>query len=53
MRNIMKEILEWVIMALVLIFAFGVAAYYDTQVYNELYGTTATTEIDYGTNIGA
>lgn len=53
MRNIMKEILEWVIMFVFLIFVFGVGAYYDTQVYNELYGTTATTEINYGTNIGA
>ena len=44
MRNIMKEILELVIMALFLILAFGAAAYYDTQVYNELYGTTTTTE---------
>lgn len=53
MRNIIKEILEYIVMALFLIFVFGVGAYYDTQVYNEIYGATATTEIDYGTNIGA
>ena len=53
MRNIIKEILEYIVMALFLIFVFGVGAYYDGKVYNELYGTTATTEIDYGTNIGA
>lgn len=55
MKNIMKEILEWVFMALFLIFVFGVGAYYDTQVYNEIYGTTANTEFttDYGNNIGA
>ena len=53
MKNIMKEILEYIIMALFLILAIGVGAYYDTQVYNELYGATTTTEIDYGTNIGA
>lgn len=57
MKKIMKEILEYIIMALFLIFVFGVGAYYDTQVYNELYGTTATTETTteyyYGDNIGA
>lgn len=53
MKPILKEIFEYVLMTLFLIFAFGVGAYYDTKVYNELYGTTATTEINYGDNIGA
>ena len=48
-----KDVIEYVIMTLFLVFAFGVAGYYDGKVYNELYGATATTEINYGTNIGA
>lgn len=48
-----KDVLEYLFLTLFLVFAFGVGAYYDTQVYNELYTTTATTEIDYGTNTGA
>ena len=49
----MKQIIGLVLMFIFLVFAYGVGSYYDTQVYNELYTTTATTEIDYGTNIGA
>lgn len=51
----MKDIIEVVLMFVFLVFAYGVGAYYDTQVYNEIYGTTATTEFttDYGNNIGA
>lgn len=48
-----KDVIEVVVMTLFLVFAYGVGAYYDTQVYNEIYGATETTEIDYGTNIGA
>ena len=48
-----KEIVEFVLILVFLVFAYGVGAYYDTQVYNELYGTTATTEMVYGENIGA
>lgn len=40
----MKDIIECVIMTLFLVFAYGVVGYYDTKVYNEYYGTTATTE---------
>lgn len=53
MRKIFKEILEYILITLLLVFAFGVGAYYDDWYYNEVYGTTETTEIDYGTNIGA
>lgn len=43
MRKIYKEILEYVFIFVFLVFAYGVGAYYDTKVYNECYGATATT----------
>lgn len=46
----MKDIIEVVLVFIFVVFAYGVGAYYDGRVYNELYGTTATTEIDYGNN---
>ena len=49
----MKEIIEVVLMFIFLVFAYGVAGYYDQQYYDEHYGTTATTEVIYGNNIGA
>ena len=40
----MKDVIEIVVMTLFLVFAYGVASYYDTKVYNEIYNATATTE---------
>jgi len=42
-RKVYKEILEYVFMFMFLVFVYGVGAYYDTRLYNECYGTTATT----------
>ena len=42
--KILKEIIEDLLIAIGLIFVFGVGAYYDTKVHNELYSATATTE---------